>query len=1160
MKRFGIISGLALAALALTNCAKEVDTTNETLTKKEGVPFEIIAMPTASKTSADGMNTAWVTNDKINLFHAAAGTSVFYSDGEFTVSNTTTGQFSGNITTNIPVEGDPYDWYAIYPYYSGLNQLDNIRYDVAVGTNSFFTLGAEVGEAQAQTGKNSTAHLAGSHMPLYGIKKNATYNGSAPIIQMNQLASVAAITITNKTSAAINISEISFTAPEDIIGTYRFNILGENVVYTKSGNSYVSSTAKLTVTEGTLNKDDVGVFYIAIKPFTAHSGDIISLTVTTDLGDSQTKEFNLSKDYTFSAGKMKTVKMDFTKEHQDLSGTYYQITSVSDITDDGYYMIVMPDVANNRYLAVKAAAGKTGNLALIGSGENTGTIAVEDGIISCSGPAPTLVWGVQSISNEGGINFRYTSGSTWYGIYESSGDINTQGGTTYWIPTLLSSQCFKLTTTSQEDPRILSRGADDTKVKGYQPTYANLNDQVASGTAPTQGSYAWAILKLGAAPTTTPKIMDAAVSDLSPRGSATNTVNVTKKNTESAIKILSYDGTVVTAASISGNTVTFTTANNYTSSARTGTITVALDDDETVTGTITVNQLASEFHLPNNETSAEKQVGAAANSTTTIQVTSDFDWTIDATNLNGATATPASFTYLDTKTQTVTIKSTSANTTSTTKDLGSFKIVRTADNAELTVTVTQKDAKLSAPTVSEVVWSDKPTLKATATWSSVANASSYAYKVEYDNGNSFIAETSAASNSAEFTIASGTLYKIYVKAVGDEINWFDSEWSDPYSFNLSAEEEHDFTWDLTTDSYSSATASLVTWTNANATMTLAKGTSQTDANNYLGGTNAHTRFYKDQILTISPASGVALTKVEITCAGSSYVDEIQNGWNNATTSISGAVVTVIPTTGTSAISVSPTAATRITGVKVYYTGGGSAPITVATPTFNPAGGTYTSTQNVTISCSTTGATIKYTTDNTDPSANYGSTYSSAITIATTTTLKAIAIKDGVSSEVATAQYTISSGGMAHYELVSSITDITEGNFLMVADGKAASSTGKGLSVTAVTISNNSIVSNSTIDAYAITISSVGNNQYSLMMQSNYIGYKSSTDLQTNTSVTSNSYKWTITMQSDGTVLIKNVGTTNRFIGLNEGGTQFKAYSTSNTSQYAQPKLYKYVAQ
>ena len=56
-----------------------------------------------------------------------------------------------------------------------------------------------------------------------------------------------------------------------------------------------------------------------------------------------------------------------------------------------------------------------------------------------------------------------------------------------------------------------------------------------------------------------------------------------------------------------------------------------------------------------------------------------------------------------------------------------------------------------------------------------------------------------------------------------------------------------------------------------------------------------------------------------------------------------------------------------------------------------------------------GATIHYTTDGTTPTAE-STAYSSALTLSATTTVKAIAVKDGVSSSVASKTFTKSSGG------------------------------------------------------------------------------------------------------------------------------------------------------
>ena len=95
----------------------------------------------------------------------------------------------------------------------------------------------------------------------------------------------------------------------------------------------------------------------------------------------------------------------------------------------------------------------------------------------------------------------------------------------------------------------------------------------------------------------------------------------------------------------------------------------------------------------------------------------------------------------------------------------------------------------------------------------------------------------------------------------------------------------------------------------------------------------------------------------------------------------------------------------------------------ATPTISLGSGTYTVSQPVTISDTTTGATIYYTTDGSTPTTS-SKVYSSALTLNATETLKAIAVAVGYSpSAVATSSYTVNlmSPGFALSTNPSSLT-------------------------------------------------------------------------------------------------------------------------------------------
>jgi hypothetical protein len=119
---------------------------------------------------------------------------------------------------------------------------------------------------------------------------------------------------------------------------------------------------------------------------------------------------------------------------------------------------------------------------------------------------------------------------------------------------------------------------------------------------------------------------------------------------------------------------------------------------------------------------------------------------------------------------------------------------------------------------------------------------------------------------------------------------------------------------------------------------------------------------------------------------------------------------------------------------------GAPPSQVAAPTFSPDGGTYTSAQTVTISSATSGASFRYTTDGSTPSATVGTLYSGPVTISATATLNAIAYEAGfTNSAVSSATYTIGNGNPVPVTLeAESLSPIGTGATVSISDDPNAS--------------------------------------------------------------------------------------------------------------------------
>ncbi len=97
---------------------------------------------------------------------------------------------------------------------------------------------------------------------------------------------------------------------------------------------------------------------------------------------------------------------------------------------------------------------------------------------------------------------------------------------------------------------------------------------------------------------------------------------------------------------------------------------------------------------------------------------------------------------------------------------------------------------------------------------------------------------------------------------------------------------------------------------------------------------------------------------------------------------------------------------------------------VSAPSFSPAGGTFSSAQSVTLTSSTSGTAIFYSTDGATPTIT-STLYVQPISVTSSETIKAIAIGAGaVSSSVSSATYTIQTGGSSNSPLVGTWKEIS----------------------------------------------------------------------------------------------------------------------------------------
>ena len=211
------------AASVLVGCVQDVGESVLPLEVEEaGIPYEIYALSSDTKTVNSGMSTCWEAGDRISVFHAESGSDDYIGDGAFclTEENVSSDLFTGVLAR--PLDADTYDWYFIYPY-SGYMTSPAV-------SAGHLILGSAAGQPQHQKGKDNMHHIAGEAYPMYAAIKDVPADVTPSGI-MNHMTSLVAVNVINRTGAPMKVSSAGIRAAEPVTGRFFIDITGEEAEY-----------------------------------------------------------------------------------------------------------------------------------------------------------------------------------------------------------------------------------------------------------------------------------------------------------------------------------------------------------------------------------------------------------------------------------------------------------------------------------------------------------------------------------------------------------------------------------------------------------------------------------------------------------------------------------------------------------------------------------------------------------------------------------------------------------------------------------------------------------------------------------------------------------------------------------------------------------------
>lgn len=512
---------IAVAAMSFTACSNDL---TEDVTPSQEFTVQINAVENLSRTHFGNLNegkypTLWDATDKVkaslNMTSAKNSTETTIAD------DGTTASFKLSLNESTA----PYTIYAISPA--------NVASSISSQYCNWTITIPDSQEPSATSCDPAAQVVVGQTEALETLPSSVD-------MKFEHLTAYAKINFTNVALGEAKVNSVTITADQYIAGKHYYQV-ADNSSYTagqlRSANGAVKS---ITITTSELNNVWVALAPVAVSELT--------FTINTDKG-TITKEVAVNKE--FKSGVVATFNVDMTGKTIATPDVYTLVTDLSVLAEGDNVIIASADedyaisTDNSGYVRNATAITKDGNTII-----------------------PTVAVGIFTV-HDAGTNlyaFKDASNDNAYLYASSSSNNNLQTQATndangYWDITI------KDVTTGAA--KVVAQGTNTRNVMQYN--YNDGNPRF-SCYASTQKDVAFYYKSNGGAKIAIdPQIIASDINNVAAAGVTNATANIVVRGIASVTA--TTDGTVVTAASVSGNVLTYTVAAN-SGEAREGSITL----------------------------------------------------------------------------------------------------------------------------------------------------------------------------------------------------------------------------------------------------------------------------------------------------------------------------------------------------------------------------------------------------------------------------------------------------------------------------------------------------------------------------------------------------------------------------------------------------------